>query len=181
MPIYTFDGIAPNLPAHGTYWIAPDADLIGRVNIAEEVSIWFGAVLRGDIEAISIGYRSNVQDLTVMHTDGDWPLTVGRDCTIGHRAILHGCTIGDNTLIGMGAVVMTGAKIGANCLIAAHALVPEHKEIPDGSLVMGVPGKIVRQLSEDDIASNAAAAERYVRRWRKYTGAGFDIVSRHGG
>jgi len=176
LPIYTYDGVAPTVPAHGTYWVAPDADIIGLVTLAEEVSIWFGAVLRGDIERISIGYRSNVQDLSVMHTDGDWPLTVGRDVTIGHRAILHGCTIGDNTLIGMGAVVMTGAKIGANCLIAAHALVPEHKEIPDGSLVMGVPGKIVRQLTEDDIAANAAAADRYVRRWRKYTGAGFDLV-----
>jgi carbonic anhydrase/acetyltransferase-like protein (isoleucine patch superfamily) len=173
LPIYSYNDITPELPEPGTFWVAPDADLIGKVTVAKEVSIWFGAVLRGDIERITIGERSNVQDLSVCHTDGGFPLTVGKNCTIGHRALLHGCTIGDNTLIGMGAVVMTGAKIGANCLIAAHALVPEHKVIPDGSLVMGVPGKIVRQMSEEDIANNAAATERYVKRWRDYAAAGF--------
>lgn len=173
MPIYSYNDITPELPEPGTFWVAPDADLIGKVTVAKEVSIWFGAVLRGDIERITIGERSNVQDLSVCHTDGGFPLTVGKNCTIGHRALLHGCTIGDNTLIGMGAVVMTGAKIGANCLIAAHALVPEQKVIPDGSLVMGVPGKIVRQMSEEDIANNAAATERYVKRWRDYAAAGF--------
>jgi len=173
LPIYSYNDITPELPEPGTFWVAPDADLIGKVTVAKEVSIWFGAVLRGDIERITIGERSNVQDLSVCHTDGGFPLTVGKNCTIGHRALLHGCTIGDNTLIGMGAVVMTGAKIGANCLIAAHALVPEQKVIPDGSLVMGVPGKIVRQMSEEDIANNAAATERYVKRWRDYAAAGF--------
>ena len=173
MPIYTFDGIAPTLPDPGTSWVAPDADIIGKVTLAEEVSSWFGAVLRGDIEPITIGYRSNVQDLSVMHTDGGYPLTVGANCTVGHRALLHGCTIGDNTLIGMGAVVMSGARVGANCIIGAHALIPEGKTIPDGSLVVGVPGKIVRQMTDEDIANNAAATERYVRRWRDYVGAGF--------
>ena len=139
MPVYSFEGTKPSLPAPGTFWIAPDADLIGKVSLAEEVSIWFGAVLRGDIEPITIGYRSNVQDLSVFHTDGGYPLVVGEGCTIGHRAILHGCTIGDNTLVGMGAVIMSGAKVGANCIIGAHALVPEGKTIPDGSLVVGVP------------------------------------------
>jgi carbonic anhydrase/acetyltransferase-like protein (isoleucine patch superfamily) len=173
LPIYSFNGEAPDLPEPGSYWIAPDADLIGRVRLDADVSIWFGAVLRGDIEPLAIGERSNVQDLSVMHTDGGWPLDVGRNCTIGHRALLHGCTIGDNTLIGMGAIVMTGARIGANCLIAAHALVPEHKEIPDGSLVMGVPGRIVRQMTDKDIESNSAAADRYVKRWREYDSPGF--------
>ena len=176
MPIYTFNDVAPDLPAAGTFWVAPNADLVGKVTLRTDVSIWFGAVLRGDIERLTIGERSNVQDLSVMHTDSGWPLIVGRDCTIGHCALLHGCTIGDNTLIGMCAVVMTGAKIGANCLIAAHALVPEHKEIPDGSLVMGVPGRIARQMTDKDIANNAAAAERYVNRWRDYTGGGFREV-----
>jgi carbonic anhydrase/acetyltransferase-like protein (isoleucine patch superfamily) len=176
LPIYTYNDHAPELPEPGTYWVAPDADLIGRVVLAADVSIWFGAVLRGDIEPLIIGERSNVQDLSVMHTDGGFPLVVGRNCTIGHRALLHGCTIGDNTLIGMGAVVMTGAKIGANCLIAAHALVPEHKEIPDGSLVMGVPGRVARRMSDEDIANNAAATERYVKRWRDYAGPGFRAI-----
>lgn len=176
LPVYTFEGTAPDLPPAGSYWIAPDADVIGRVVLAPDVSIWFGAVLRGDIEPITIGYRSNVQDLSVFHTDEGYPLTIGENCTIGHRALLHGCTIGDNTLVGMGAVVMSGAMVGANCLIAAHALVPEGKVIPDGSLVMGVPGKIVRPMTEDDIAGNAAAAERYVRRWRHYREPGFRAV-----
>jgi carbonic anhydrase/acetyltransferase-like protein (isoleucine patch superfamily) len=176
LPIYSFNGEAPNLPEAGTYWIAPDADVIGRVTLATDVSIWFGAVLRGDIERLTIGERSNVQDLSVMHTDGGWPLSVGRGCTVGHRALLHGCTIGDNTLIGMGAVVMTGARIGANCLIAAHALVPERKEIPNGSLVMGVPGRIVRPMTDKDIEANAAAADRYVKRWRDYASPGFRRV-----
>lgn len=177
MPVYSFDGISPTLPDAGTFWIAPDADVIGKIQLAGEVSIWFGAVLRGDIEAISIGYRSNVQDLSVMHTDGGYPLTVGENCTIGHRALLHGCTIGNNTLIGMGAVVMTGAKVGSNCIIGAHALVPEHKEIPDGSLVVGVPGRVVRAMTDEDIASNAAAADRYVKRWKQYTAAGFAEIT----
>jgi carbonic anhydrase/acetyltransferase-like protein (isoleucine patch superfamily) len=176
MPAYTFDGVAPNLPSAGTFWLAPNADIIGRVSLAEDVSIWFGAVLRGDIEAISIGHRSNVQDLSVMHTDAGFPLSVGRNCTIGHRALLHGCQIGDNTLIGMGAVIMTGARIGANCIIGAHTLVPEHKQIPDHSLVVGVPGRIVRDMTDEDVSRNAAAAERYVARWKDYSGPGFSVV-----
>ncbi len=176
MPIYSFDDVGPTLPESGTFWIAPDADVIGRVTLAEEVSIWFGAVLRGDIEQISVGYRSNVQDQCVFHTDEGYPLTIGENCTVGHRALLHGCTIGDNTLIGMGAVVMSGATIGANCLIGAHALVPEGKTIPNGSLVVGVPGKIVRPMTDEDIARNAAATERYVKRWRHYASAGFSAI-----
>ena len=176
MPIYSFDGAAPELPSGDTCWVAPDADVIGRVTLAEDVSIWFGAVLRGDIEPIVIGRRSNVQDLSVFHTDGGFPLTVGENCTVGHRALLHGCTIGNNTLVGMGAVVMSGATIGSNCLIGAHALVPEGKTIPDGSLVVGVPGKIARTMTDADIAGNTAAAERYVQRWRQYREPGFQQI-----
>lgn len=164
------------MPRPGAFWVAPDADIIGRVSLSEGVSVWFGAVLRGDIELIAVGRRSNVQDLSVMHTDANLPLTVGEDCTIGHRALLHGCIIGDNTLVGMGAVIMSGARIGRDCLIAAHALVSENKTIPDGSLVMGVPGKVVRQLSVAEIASNAAAAERYDRRWKAYAAPEFREV-----
>lgn len=177
MPIYSYDNTRPTLPDAGSFWIAPDADVIGRVVLAEDVSIWFGAVLRGDIEPITIGRRSNVQDLSVFHTDDACPLTVGENCTIGHRALLHGCTIGNNTLIGMGAVVMSGAEIGANCIIGAHALVPEGKTIPDGSLVVGVPGRIARPMTDADIAGNHAAAERYVKRWRNYVAPGFTTLT----
>ncbi len=177
MPIYELDGAAPTLPIAGRYWVAASAEIIGRVVLGDEASIWFGAVLRGDIEPITIGARSNVQDLSVVHTDAGFPVTVGEDCTIGHRAILHGCSVGANTLIGMGAVILTGARIGANCLVAAHTLVPERKEIPDGSLVMGVPGKVVRALSAAELGDLGAAAKRYVARWRHYAGAGFKTLA----
>ncbi len=176
MPIYEFEGDRPTLPPKGTYWVAPNADVIGKVVLAEDTSVWFGAVLRGDIEPITIGARSNVQDLCVMHTDAGYPLTVGPDCTVGHRALLHGCTVGANTLIGMGAVVLTGAKIGANCLVAAHALVPEGKVIPDGSLVIGVPANVIRTLGPAEVAAITAATDRYVKRWRQYAGEGFRLV-----
>lgn len=176
MPIYELDGASPALPAAGRFWVARSADVIGRVTLGDEASIWFGAVLRGDIEPILIGARSNVQDLSVVHSDAGFPVIVGEDCTIGHRVILHGCSIGSNTLVGMGAVILTGARIGANCLIAAHTLVPERKEIPDGSLVMGVPGKVVRTLSPAEIADLTSAAKRYVTRWRHYAGPGFKQI-----
>src|SRR5687767_11542078 len=132
MPLFALEGVAPNLPESGRYWIAPDAVLIGRVVIEADVGVWFGAILRGDNELITVGARSNIQELSGLHTDMGFPLVVGADCTIGHRAILHSCVIGQNTLIGMGAVVLNGARIGRDCLIGAHALVPEGKEIPDG-------------------------------------------------
>jgi carbonic anhydrase/acetyltransferase-like protein (isoleucine patch superfamily) len=176
MPVYALDADVPTLPAPGRYWIAPDADVIGKVVLGEDVAIWFGSVLRGDIEWIRVGPRTNVQDLSVLHTDSANALHIGRDVTVGHRAILHGCTIGDNTLIGMGAVVLTGARIGRDCLIAAHALVAEGKEIPDGSLVMGVPGRVVRQLTPAEIEANAASATRYVKRWRQFASTGFRRV-----
>lgn len=145
--IYELDGIAPVIGAGA--WVAPDANLIGKVVLEEAASVWFGCTLRGDNEEIRVGCGSNVQENVVCHTDMGYPLVIGPDCTIGHKAMLHGCIIGAGTLIGMGATVLNGARIGAGCLIGAGALITEGKEIPDGSLVMGAPGKVVRQLDAD--------------------------------
>lgn len=172
MPLYELDGITPELPPSGECWIAPDATLIGKVRLEREASIWFGAVLRGDNELIHVGERSNVQDHCMLHTDMGFPLTIGADCTIGHRVMLHGCTIGANSLIGIGAIVLNGVKIGRNCIIAAHTLLPEGKEIPDDSLVMGSPGRVVRQLGEKDEDLLRRISEHYVENWRRYA-AGF--------
>ena len=168
MPIHALDGISPDLPADGGFWIAPSADVIGKVKLERDASIWFGAVLRGDNELILVGERSNVQDGCVLHTDMGFPLVIGKGCTIGHQAMLHGCIIGDNTLIGMGATVLNGAKIGRNCLIGAHALIPEGKEIPDNSLVMGAPGRVVKQVSDEAAARLAKSAESYVLNARRF-------------
>ena len=142
-------------------WVAPDANVIGKVTLGPEASVWFGSTLRGDNEMITVGRGSNVQENCVFHTDMGYPLTVGEDCTIGHKVMLHGCTIGDNTLIGMGATVLNGVKIGKNCLIGAGALITENKVIPDGSLVMGVPGKVVRELDAQAIQRLTASAKHY--------------------
>ena len=168
MTLYALDGIAPQLPEEGACWVAPDAVLIGKVKLERNASVWFGAVLRGDNELITVGEGSNVQDGAVLHTDPGLPLTVGRNCTIGHRAILHGCTIGDNSLVGMGAVILNRAQIGNNCLIGANALVTEGKVIPDNSLVMGSPAKVVRVLDADAVANLSASAAGYVRNWQRY-------------
>lgn len=165
--IWELDGIAPQLGKDA--WVAQDAQLMGRVVLEEGASIWWGAVLRGDNEEIRVGAGSNVQDLCVCHTDPGYPLTIGADCTIGHRAILHGCTIGNGVLVGMGATVLNGAKIGDGALIGAGALIGEGKEIPPGALVMGVPGKIVRQLDDDaqaDLLNSAARYRRNAARFR---------------
>ena len=169
MPIYALGDVVPDLPPEGQFWVAPDASLIGRVKLGVDVGIWFGCVLRGDNEWIKIGARSNVQEGTVMHTDPGAPLDIGEGCTIGHRAILHGCTIGDNTLIGMGAVILNRARIGRKCLIGANALITEGKEIPDNSLVMGQPGKIAGELNEEAVARLAKSAETYVRNWQRFS------------
>lgn len=152
--IYALDGIAPEIAADA--WVAPDANLIGRVVLEAAASVWFGCTLRGDNEEIRVGAGSNVQENCVLHTDMGYPLVIGPDCTIGHKAMLHGCVIGAGSLIGMGATVLNGARIGTGCLIGAGALVTEGKEIPDGSLVMGAPGKVVRLLDE-------AARQRLLR------------------
>ena len=167
MPLYTLDGIAPEIDPD-TAWIAPTAVLVGKVIVRADAGIWFGVVARGDNEPITIGARSNVQENVVLHTDMGYPLTIGAGCTIGHKAMLHGCTIGDNTLIGMGATVLNGARIGRNCLIGAGALVTEGKEIPDGSLVVGTPGKVIRELDAEAIRRLTASADGYVRNARRF-------------
>jgi len=167
MALLTLDGVSPTLP-DGFFWVAESAQVIGNVALGEAASVWFGAVLRGDNEPITVGARSNIQDLCVLHTDPGFPLVIGEGCTIGHRAILHGCTIGNNSLIGMGATVLNGAVVGENCLIGAGALVTEGKEIPAGSLVVGAPGRVVRTLTPDEIAGLRRSAERYVANARRY-------------
>jgi len=173
MTLYTLDGIAPLTPVDRDFWVAPDANVIGKVILGSSTSVWFGCTLRGDNEYITIGDGTNVQENTVIHTDMGYPLTIGKGCTIGHKAMLHGCIIGDNSLIGMGATVLNGAKIGRNCLIGAGALITEGKEIPDGSLVMGVPGKVIRQLDEAAIEGLKKSALGYQRNMRRFrTGLG---------
>lgn len=173
MPVHTLGGIGPQLPPEGRYWIAPDARVIGKVTLGEDAGIWFGAVLRGDNERITVGARSNIQEHCVLHTDMGFPLDIGEGCTIGHRAVLHGCTIGENSLVGMGAIILNDARIGRNCLVAAGALVAEGREIPDGSLVVGVPGKAIRSLDEASIEKLRLSAENYVANWKRFA-AGLD-------
>jgi carbonic anhydrase/acetyltransferase-like protein (isoleucine patch superfamily) len=168
MTLYALDGVAPALPASGNCYIAPGARLIGNVTLAEEVGIWFNAVLRGDNEPIVIGPGSNVQDGCVLHTDPGFPMTIGADVTVGHCAVLHGCTIGDGTLIGMGAVVLNGARIGTGCLIGANALVTEGREIPDHSMAVGQPARVIRPVDAALAAELRRAAEIYQTRQRHY-------------
>lgn len=166
--IYALDGMEPQIGAGA--WIAPTAVLIGKVVIEAGASVWWGAVLRGDNEEIRVGAGSNIQENAVCHTDWGFPLVVGEACTIGHKAMLHGCTIGDNSLIGMGATVLNGAVIGRDCLIGAGALITENKVIPDGSLVMGAPGRVVRQLDAAGIERLRASAISYQNNARRFAG-----------
>lgn len=168
MPLYSIDDASPVVPNEGAWWLAPDAHVIGRVRLAADVGIWFGAVLRGDNEWITIGKGSNIQEGCVLHTDLGFPLSVGSSCTIGHRAILHGCTIGENSLIGMGATVLNGTKVGRNSLVGANALLTEGKEFPDNSLIIGAPARVVRTLDENAAATIANVAKDYVSRWRQF-------------
>jgi carbonic anhydrase/acetyltransferase-like protein (isoleucine patch superfamily) len=168
MPLYALDGQSPETPGDGQWWLAPDAHVIGRVRLGVDVGIWFGAVLRGDNEWIEIRAGSNIQEGCVLHTDMGFPLVVGENCTIGHRAILHGCLIGENSLVGMGATVLNGAKIGRNCLVGANALVTEGKEFPDNSLIVGAPAKAIRTLDEAAAAGITASAHGYAARWKQF-------------
>ena len=168
MPIYELDGVTPTVADPARYWVAPGAAVLGRVHLGLDVGIWFGAVLRGDSDLIEIGDRSNIQDGAMLHTDPGLQLRIGPDCTIGHHAILHGCTIGANTLVGMGATILNGAKIGAHCLVGANALVTEGREFPDGSLIVGSPAKAVRTLDEAARAGLAQAAAHYVANWKRF-------------
>src|ERR1700745_1596069 len=168
MPIYELDGQGPEFPADGKYWGAETAVLIGRVRLKSHASVWFGAVLRGDNEWIEIGERSQIQDNATLHTDPGFPMVIGPDCVIGHNVILHGCTIGANSLIGMGAILLNGARIGANCLVGAGALITEGKSFPERSLIVGAPARAVRTLDDAAIKGIAAAADVYVRRFKQY-------------
>lgn len=168
MPLYSIDGIKPTLP-DDFFWIAADATVIGNVTIEKNVGIWFGCVLRGDNEPIQIGADTNVQENCVFHTDPGCPVSIGEGCTIGHKAMIHGCTIGNNSLVGMGATILNGAVIGNNCLIGAGALVPEGKIIPDNSLVVGMPGKVVRELDQPAIDGLRASAQHYVANAKRFS------------
>jgi len=168
MAIYSLDGKQPTLPA-GFYYVAESAHVIGRVVLGEGAGIWFGTVLRGDNETITVGEGSNIQENCVLHTDMGFPLDIGKGCTIGHSAILHGCTIGNNSLIGMGATVLNGAKIGENCLIGAGALVTEGKVIPDNSLVVGSPAKVIKTLGADVEAKLKLSASHYVENAKRFS------------
>lgn len=166
--LYALDGLAPEVPADGDFWIAPGAAVIGEVRLGRKVSVWFGAAIRGDTERIEIGDGTNVQECSVLHTDPGFPLTIGADCTIGHSAIVHGCTIGDGVLVGMGATVLNGARIGPRCLVGANALVTEGKEFPEGWLIVGSPAKAVRPLDEATLARLVLSAETYRARARRF-------------
>jgi carbonic anhydrase/acetyltransferase-like protein (isoleucine patch superfamily) len=168
MPLYSLDDVRPELPPEGAFWIAPDAHVIGRVRLGTDASVWFGCVLRGDNELIDVGERTNIQETSLLHTDPGFPMAIGAGCTIGHHAILHGCTLGPNTLVGMGATILNGARIGANCLVGANALVTEGKEFPDNSLIVGSPARVARELDETAVARLRETAERYVANWRRY-------------
>ena len=167
MPLYALDGISPDVPGDGRFWIAPDANVIGAVTLGEDASVWFGATLRGDNERITVGARSNVQEGCILHTDMGFPLDIGTDCTVGHGVILHGCSVGDGSLIGMGAVVLNGARIGKGCLVGAHALVTEGKVFADGSMIVGSPAKAIRELDADARARLLASAANYVKASRR--------------
>lgn len=168
MALYELDGQAPELPPNNDYFIADTAALIGRVRVHPGASVWFGVVARGDNEWIEIGPRANVQDNSVMHTDPGYPLVIGADCTIGHNVILHGCSIGERSLIGMGAVVMNGVKIGRACIVGAGAVITEGKEFPDGSLIVGAPAKVIRALDAKAIDFLPVSAQRYADNGRRY-------------
>ena len=168
MPIYALGDLAPELPEAGAFWVAPDAHVIGRVRLGVEASVWFGAVLRGDNEPLTIGARSNIQEGAMLHADAGFPCTVGEDVTVGHHAILHGCTVGDAALIGMGATLLNGVRIGAGSIVGANALVTEGKEFPERSLIVGAPAKAVRTMDEAMLERLRASAAHYVANWRRY-------------
>ena len=168
MSVYNLGNVTPLLPNDDEYWIAPNAAVMGKVILHKNASVWFGATLRGDNDPITLGEGSNVQDGSVLHTDTGSPLTIGKNVTVGHMVMLHGCTIGDNTLVGIGSIILNGAKIGKNCLIGANCLITEGKEIPDNSLVMGAPGKVVRELTPEQAAQMIWGSAHYVQNWKRY-------------
>ncbi len=168
MPVYSIDSVGPQLPPEGQYWIAPDAHVIGNVVLGEDVGVWFGAVIRGDNEKITVGARTNIQEGAMLHTDPGFAIFIGEGCTIGHHAIIHGATMGNNTLVGMGATILNGAKIGNNCLVGANALVTEGKEFADNSLIVGSPASAIKTL--DDLAAERLkfSATHYIGNYRRF-------------
>lgn len=168
MKVYKLDAFMPTLPESGEYWIAPSAIVIGNVVLKHNASVWFGSVLRGDNDPIVIGKNSNIQDNSVLHTDPGSPLIIGDNVTIGHKVMMHGCEVGDGSLIGIGAIVLNRAKIGRGCLVGAGSLITEGKEFPDHSLIMGSPAKAVRTLSPEQVAMIAAGTAHYVDNWKRY-------------
>ena len=168
MPIYELDGQPPEFPGVGEYYVADTAVLIGRVRLKHEASVWFGAVLRGDNEWIELGERSQVQDNCTLHTDPGFPLVIGSNCVIGHNVILHGCIVGDDSLIGMGAIMLNGSKVGRNCLVGAGSVVTEGKTFPDNSLIVGAPARAIRSLDENIAKMIRDGADIYVDRWKRY-------------
>lgn len=167
MPLYALDE-AVKTPASGRYWVAPTATVVGNVDLREDSSVWFGTVIRGDNERIVVGERSNIQENCVLHTDPGFPMTIGADCTVGHMVMLHGCTVEDGALVGIGSIVLNGARIGAGALVGANTLIPEGKVIPPRSLVVGSPGRVVRELSDEQVAGIRATAGRYVQNWQRF-------------
>jgi carbonic anhydrase/acetyltransferase-like protein (isoleucine patch superfamily) len=168
MTVYTLGDAKPDLPPQGEYWIAPTAVVLGRVRLLKNASVWFGATLRGDNEWITVGAGSNIQDGSTLHTDPGVPLTIGKGVTIGHMVMLHGCEIGDGSLVGIGSIILNRTKIGKNCLIGANTLLTEGKDIPDNSVVMGSPGKVVRQVDDNVRAILHYSAVHYVENWQRY-------------
>jgi carbonic anhydrase/acetyltransferase-like protein (isoleucine patch superfamily) len=168
MAIYELDGQRPDLPADERYWVAESATVIGTVRLKRDASVWYGASLRGDNEWVEVGERSNIQENCILHTDIGFPLTIGANCTIGHAVILHGCTIADDSLIGMGAIVLNGVKIGRNCLVGAGAVVTEGKVFPDNSLIVGAPARAVRQVDDKILQLIVESADFYVNNWQRY-------------
>jgi carbonic anhydrase/acetyltransferase-like protein (isoleucine patch superfamily) len=168
MSIYEFEGHRPQFPQGAPYYVAPTAALIGKVRLNRLSSVWFGAVLRGDNELIDVGEETNIQDNCVLHTDPGFPLSLGRGVTVGHLAMLHGCTVGENSLIGMGATVMNGTVIGRNCIVGAHTLIGEGKTIEDNSMVLGAPGRVVKSLDDKAEAALRAGAQSYVDKVHRY-------------
>jgi carbonic anhydrase/acetyltransferase-like protein (isoleucine patch superfamily) len=171
MAIYELEGVAPELPPEGQYWIAPNAIVVGRVRLLKNASVWFGAVLRGDNDWIVVGENSNVQDNSVIHTDPGQPVTIGANVTVGHRVVLHSATIGDNSLIGMGSTLLNRCKIGRNCLVGASTLVTEGKEFDDGSMILGSPARVVRPLNDREVAMLRISSETYVHNQMRFRGA----------
>ncbi|HEX7777338.1 MAG TPA: gamma carbonic anhydrase family protein [Parvibaculum sp.] len=168
MAVFALGARAPILPPEGEYWIAPNAQVMGNVRLERNASVWFNAVLRGDNELITIGENSNVQDGSVLHTDLGSPLTIERNVTIGHMVMLHGCTIGEGSLVGIGSIILNNTRIGKGCLIGANTLIAEGKEIPDNSMVLGAPGRVVKTLTEEQSAALRLSSDHYVQNWKRY-------------